>query len=104
MSQVAGRRACTGVGTRMHDASIEGAGTAAKGVKRKRSGDVGCVGEDVGFKQREAEKSEHALRAVEEREAFFGIECDALDSGFAHRFAARELFVFEMGFAFADND
>ena len=42
-----------GVGTRLHDARVKRAGTAAQGVKRKSGGDVGGVGENVGFVQRE---------------------------------------------------
>ena len=49
---------------------------------------------DVGFAQREAEKREHALRAVEEREAFLGFERDGLDFGALHGVGAARDFTF----------
>ena len=77
-----------GVGAGVHDARVEGAGAAAEGVEREGGGDVGGVGGDVGFAKREAEKREHALRAVQQRETFFGFERDGLDVGLAHGFGA----------------
>ena len=85
---------CAWVGASLHDARVECAGAAAQGVERKRGGDVGGVDKRVGFEQREAEKREHALRAVEEREAFFGFERDGRDSGALHGDARRREFRF----------
>ena len=55
--------------------------------------------------QRQAEKRQHALRAVEEREAFFGFERDGRNVCALHGFAAGENFVPDMSArAFADHD
>ena len=64
MREIARGHRRAGVGAGVHDARVEGAGAAAERVERKRGGDVGGVGGDVGFAKREAEKREHALRAV----------------------------------------
>src|SRR5262249_54384409 len=79
MREVARGAAGARVGSRVHDARVESTGTAAERVERERSSDVGGVGEGVGFAEREAEESQHALRAVEEREAFLGFERDRSD-------------------------
>ncbi len=104
MSEIAGGDAGTGVGTGVHDAGIESAGTAAEGVEGKSGGDVGGVYEDIGVMESEAEKSEHALRAVEEGQAFLGFEGDRSDFAAAEGFGAGKFFVLEVGFAFADHD
>ena len=72
----------------MHDARVKGAGAATQGVERKGGGDVGGVDENVGVMQREAQKGEHALRAVQERKTFFGFQRDGLDSCAAQCVAA----------------
>ena len=55
--------------------------------------------------QRQAEQREHALRAVEEREAFLGFERDGRDSGALHGVARRrEISPLKFGAAFADDD
>ena len=82
----------SGVGASVHDARVEGTGTAAERVERKGGSDVGGVGERVGFEKRETEKSEHALRAVEKRETFFGFESDRRDAGALHGVGAGESF------------
>ena len=109
--EVARGHRCAGVGAGVHDARIEGAGAAAECVERKSGGDVGGVGGDVGFAKRQAQEGEHALRAVEEGEAFFGFECDGLDVGLAHGVGAGDDFTAtfsvtpaDAGVAFADDD
>ena len=67
---------CALVGAGLHDAGVEGAGAATEGVEGKSGGDVGGVNEGVGVVKGEAEKSEHALGAVEKRQTFFGFESD----------------------------
>src|SRR5262245_28383456 len=104
LCEVARSAAGAGVGARVHDARVESTGTAAQRVERERSGDVGGVGESVGFAKREAEQSEHALRAVEEREAFLGFERDRNDFCATKGLAARKYFAAEFGRAFADDD
>ncbi len=104
MSEIAGGGARSGIGAGVHDAGIECAGTAAKGVKRKRRGDIGGVGEDVGVIESEAEKSKHALGAVEKRETFLGFKRNGRDGGALEGFGAGEFFCFVDGFAFADDD
>ena len=84
MREVARGHGRAGVRAGVHDARVEGAGAAAERVERKSGGDVGGVDGDVGFAQRQAEQREHALRAVEQREAFFRFERDGRDAGAPH--------------------
>ena len=63
--QIASRGARAGILARVHDARIERARAAAKGIKRKRSGDVSGVGKNVGFAKRETQQRQHALRSVQ---------------------------------------
>ena len=73
----------------------------APGLPRRASSESAAAtsavsDESVGFAQRETEKREHALRAVEQREAFFCFERDRRDSRAVHRFAAGQIFALIM--------
>ena len=88
----------------MHDARVKGAGAAAQGVERKGGGDIRGIDENFRVMQREAQKGQHALRAIQERKAFFCFERNGLDSCAAQCIAAGDNFVFIGGAAFADDD
>ena len=93
MRKVARRRGSTGIGARLHDSCVEGAGAAAQGIERECGGHIGRVHENVGFPQREAQKRQHSLRAVQQRKSFFRLQLDRGDAGALHGFAARQGFV-----------
>lgn len=104
MREIACRTASAGIGACVHDAGIEGAWAASEGVEGKRSGDVGSIGKLVGFAEGETQQGEHTLRAVEKRKALLGFESDRSDACAVKGLGTRELFVFEVSLAFADDD
>jgi len=102
--EMAGDESVAGMRARIGDARIEGDRAAAKRVERERGGDVSRIGGNFGVAQGESEKSEHGLGAVEEREAFLGVQHERVDSRCAKGFGAGHAAAFENGFAFADGD
>ncbi len=69
MRKVSGRAASSGVGTRLHDPRVKGAGAATECVQRQRSRDIRGIYEHIGFTQREAQQRQHSLCAIEQRQA-----------------------------------
>src|SRR5258708_6281757 len=104
MGEMASGASGSGISARVHDAGVESSGAAAKGIERKGGGDVGGVGEDVCFGERQAQQCEHTLRTVQERESLFGLQCKGSDAGELHSFRAGHFSSLEFGTAFADGD
>ena len=58
------------------DAVVEGARSAAKRIKRERANDIGGIGENLRGVEFEAADGEHGLRAVDQADAFLGVQLD----------------------------
>ena len=101
--QIFGGDGGAGICARLHDARIECAGAAAQRVQRKSCGDVSGIHKSIGFQEREAQKREHSLRAIQQREAFFGFESYRRDSGALQRGGAIQNFSVVIGAAFANH-
>ena len=78
-------------------------GLPRRASREQRGGDIGGVHQRVGFKEREAQKSQHSLRAVEKRESFFRFQRDWSDPGALHRVRAIQNFALVACAAFTDD-
>ena len=96
-----GRRARVGASPR--DALVERRGAAAQRVERQRRGHVGRIGEDCRLAQPQHQQGQHPLRAVQQRQALFGLQSKRRNARAAQRVAPRKLFSARDGFAFAND-
>ncbi len=90
------------VWTRFVNAFVEGCVGALQSVAGHASDYVGGIHQRFGGQQRQRAHGQHGLRAIDQRDRFFGFECERLDLRSLERIAtrnARAFFVEALSFA-----
>ncbi len=85
------------------NALVEGARRAAQPIQCQSADHVRGIHQPLNGFQFQTADGQHGLRAIDQADAFFGMQRDGLDSRAAERFGAIEQLAFELGFAFADQ-
>lgn len=93
-----------GVGAGAVDAFVEGGGRATEGVEGEGAGGVRGFEEVLGIEESEAAGGEHGLSAVDERDAFLGLEGKGFDAGGGEGIGTGESLSVVEGGAFTDED
>lgn len=104
LAEAGGGGDLAGVGAGAVDAIVEGGGGTAEGVEGEGAGGVGGFEEVFGIEEGETAGGEHGLGAVDERDAFLGLEGEGFDAGFGEGFGPGEAAAEIEGGAFADED
>ena len=92
-----------GVRAHLVQPRIERAWRPAQSIERHGAHRIGGLGQNLGLKQLQASDREHGLRAVHQRNAFFGCQHDRLNPGTPQRLASVQPRAFEFGLALADQ-
>ena len=85
------------------DSRVERGVRAHQGLERHRAGDVGHAREPSRIEDREGAQAGHEMRAVEERQAFLGLEDERPEAGARERLGGRNLTVAVRDRALADQ-
>ena len=91
-AHVGGRQQLTGDRPQVLDALLERSHRAAQTLEAHGADDVGRVEQRLAVGHGEAGDGRHELRAVQQREAFFGLERDRRDAGGVEHRTGRHAF------------
>ena len=85
------------------NALIEGGVGAQQGVQRERADHVGRIHQRLPLEHRQRAQRQHCLRAIDERDGFFGFQHHRLDLRALQSLGAGRRLAFKEDFAFTDK-
>jgi hypothetical protein len=103
-AEAGGAGELAGVGAGEMDALVEGGGRATEGVEGEGAGGVGGIEEVFGIEEGETASGEHGLGAVDEGDAFLGLEGEGCDAGGGEGIGTGEALALVEGGAFSNED